>query len=68
MIETTQPERCIIVVDQTLPPGLAANAAAVLPLSIGARFPQLPGHDLVDADSFAHPGLIPIGLPSSPPR
>lgn len=63
MTETTQPERCVIVVDQTLPPGLAANAAAVLALSIGAWFPQLPGHDMVDADGSAHPGLIPMGLP-----
>lgn len=63
MIKPTQPERCVLVVDQTLPPGLAANAAAVLALSIGARFPQLPGHDLVDADGSAHPGLIPMGLP-----
>jgi predicted phosphoribosyltransferase len=41
------PERCVIVVDAALPPGLAANAAAVLALTLGAT----------------HPGLIPIGLP-----
>lgn len=63
MTETTSPERCVIVVDLTLPPGLAANAAAVLALSIGARFPQLPGRALLDADGSAHPGLIPMGLP-----
>ncbi len=63
MTETTLPARCVVVVDQALPPGLAANATAVLALSIGARFPQLPGHDPVDADGFAHAGLIPMGLP-----
>lgn len=57
------PERCVLVLDRTLLVGLAANAAAVLALSIGARFPQLPGHDLVDAEGSAHPGLIPRGLP-----
>ncbi len=63
MTEPTRPERCVIVVDQTLPAGLAANAAAVLALTVGARFPQLPGQDLPDADGDVHPGLIPMGLP-----
>ena len=69
MTESTPPERCVIVVDLTLPPGLAANAAAVLALSVGALFPQLPGRDLTDADGSVHPGLIPMGLPvlSAPP-
>jgi hypothetical protein len=57
------PERCVIVVDQDLPPGLAANAAAVLALTLGAREPSLTGADLVDGDEQIHPGLIPIGLP-----
>ncbi len=63
MSEPALPERCVLVVDEGLPPGLAANAAAVLALSIGARFPDLPGADLVDAGGAAHPGLIPMGLP-----
>lgn len=50
MTEPVRPERCVIVLDEALPPGLAANAAAVLALSIGGLFPQVPGHDLVDAD------------------
>jgi hypothetical protein len=56
-------ERCVIVVDEDLPAGLAANAAAVLALTLGAREPHLAGADLVDADAETHPGLIPIGLP-----
>lgn len=69
MTEPSSPERCVIVVDQTLPTGLAANAAAVLALTVGARFPQLPGQHLIDADGAVHPGLIPMGLPvlSAPP-
>lgn len=57
------PERCVIVVDEALAPGLAANAAAVLALSLGARFPELPGRDVVDADGGVHRGLITMGLP-----
>jgi hypothetical protein len=62
-VAAPMPERCIIVVDQDLPPGLAANAAAVLALTLGAREPDLAGVGFVDGDGQPHPGLIPIGLP-----
>jgi hypothetical protein len=57
------PLRCVVVVDEALPAGLAANAAAVLALTLGATIDGLQGGDLVDADGHAHPGLIPFGLP-----
>lgn len=62
---TNQPDlgRCVIVVDEALPPGLAANAAAVLALSLGARAPTLVGADFADADGGPHAGLIDRGLP-----
>jgi hypothetical protein len=56
------PQRCVIVVDGALPPGRAANAAAVLALTIGQRHPGLVGAPLVDASGHVHPGLIPIGI------
>jgi hypothetical protein len=56
-------ERCVVVVDEALPPGLAANAAAVLALTLGATVGGLLDGDLVDADGEVHPGLIPMGLP-----
>lgn len=63
-IEATKPfpTRCVIVVDSALPPGLAANAAAVIALTIGAQHPGVVGAPLVDASGFEHPGLIPIGI------
>jgi hypothetical protein len=54
--------RCVVVVDQSLPPGRAANAAAVIALTLGKRHPHLAGPDLIDASGHAHPGLIPIGI------
>ncbi|HTJ98435.1 MAG TPA: DUF2000 family protein, partial [Bordetella sp.] len=54
------PERCVVVVDKQLPAGRAANAAAVLALTIGQRYPALVGQPLVDASGVEHPGLIPI--------
>lgn len=56
-------ERCVIVVDDTLPPGLAANAAAILALTLGATAPELIGSQFVDRDGHKHPGLIARGLP-----
>jgi hypothetical protein len=55
--------RTVIVVDRELPTGLAANAAAVVALSLGAALPDLPGGDFVDATGETHRGLIPFGLP-----
>ena len=57
------PERCVIVLDEGLPPGLAANAAAVLAVTLGARAPGLLGADIEDGDGGQHPGLIDRGLP-----
>lgn len=56
------PERCVIVVDDQLPVGRAANAAAVIALTVGRRHPELVGPPLVDASGVEHPGLIPIGI------
>jgi hypothetical protein len=56
------PTRCVIVVYQDLPSGRAANAAAVMALTIGQRHPNLVGEPLIDASGDSHPGLIPIGI------
>lgn len=61
--ENATPPRCVIVLDEALPAGLAANAAAVLALTLGATVPGLVGPELVDAHGDRHPGLIPHGLP-----
>jgi hypothetical protein len=57
------PERCVIVLDEALPAGLAANAAAVLAVTLGAREPGVVGDDLVDGDERIHAGLFRAGLP-----
>ncbi len=65
MSDTSQeiePSRCVIVVDEALPPGRAANAAAVVALTMGKKLPHLAGADLLDESGWAHPGLIPIGI------
>lgn len=55
--------RFVIVVDEALAPGLAANAAAVLALTLGARVPAIVGASFADRDGDEHPGLVDRGLP-----
>ncbi|AYZ31848.1 DUF2000 domain-containing protein [Serratia sp. FDAARGOS_506] len=55
-------EKCVIILNNDLPLGQAANAAAVIALTIGQRHPELVGSPLIDATNVSHPGLIPIGV------
>jgi len=54
--------RCVVILNSALPAGKAANAAAVLALTLGQRHPHLVGEPLVDAASKTYPGLIAIGI------
>ena len=55
--------KCAIVVDQALPLGVIANAAAVLSLSLGKQFPELIGNDLKDGKGDIHRGITTIPIP-----
>jgi uncharacterized protein DUF2000 len=54
--------RCVALIDESLPAGKAANAAAVMALTMGARHPHLVGAALLDSAGNLHPGLVPIGI------
>ena len=41
----TNGTRCVVVVDEALAPGLAANAAAVMAVTLGAKLPAMVGED-----------------------
>jgi hypothetical protein len=58
----SKPERFVIVVDESLPPGKASNAAAVVAFTFGQRHGRLVGAPLRESDGTIHPGLIPIGI------
>lgn len=49
--------KIVIVLREGLAPNVAANAAAVLGLSIGGRLPHLLGADGKDSAGGVHPGL-----------
>ncbi|GAA0216186.1 hypothetical protein GCM10010492_12510 [Saccharothrix mutabilis subsp. mutabilis] len=57
------PTRIALVLRADLPPGLAANAAAVLGLSLGARLPDTIGDDGKDADGTTHLGITSHPVP-----
>jgi hypothetical protein len=59
----TNGTRCVVVVDEALAPGLAANAAAVMAMTLGMKVPALVGEGFVDGAGDEHPGLITTGLP-----
>jgi hypothetical protein len=59
----TNGTRCVVVVDEGLAPGLAANAAAVMALTLGTKVPALVGEEFVDGAGERHAGLITTGLP-----
>jgi hypothetical protein len=59
----TNGTRCVVVVDEALAPGLAANAAAVMAMTLGTKVPALVGEGFVDGAGDEHPGLITTGLP-----
>ncbi len=67
LTETPEPAttttRTVVVIDRSLPKGLAANAAAVLALTLGVHRPGLVGPDFDDAAGRRHLGLFPTGLP-----
>lgn len=57
------PTRIALVLRADLPPGLAANAAVVLGLSLGARLPDTLGDDGKDADGTTHLGITDHPVP-----
>lgn len=58
-----QEQRCVMVLNEALPPGKATNAAAVIALTLGQRHPRFVGEPLFDAEQRDYPGLIPVGIP-----
>jgi hypothetical protein len=55
--------KCVLVLDPSLPPGVLANTAAILALSVGAQHPQWIGHVLADRDDEPHLGISTRAIP-----
>lgn len=55
--------KCVFIIDNTLPTGLIANTCAVLSLSLGKAHPELVGSDLHDKDGDVHAGITTVVMP-----
>ncbi len=57
-------KRFVIILDESLPAGLAANAAAVLSTSVGCQRPEIVGHNVQDGTGGLHAGIttLPIAI------
>ena len=63
MEESIESMGCVIVIDEALPSGVAANAAAIIGITLGRRFPKAVGADVTDGGGTAHSGIIQIPVP-----
>lgn len=56
-------EKCVMIVDESLPIGLIANTAAILGITMGMKTPYVVGNDLLDSDGHLHMGIIRFPVP-----
>ena len=59
----TQTEKCVLVIDGTLPLGLIANTAAILGITLGKHLPQAVGPDVRDKSGRSHLGITALPVP-----
>ncbi|MDQ9833598.1 DUF2000 domain-containing protein [Acinetobacter soli] len=55
--------KAVIIVDAELPSGVITNTAAILGMSLGKKYPEIVGRNLINKDKEIHEGITIIGLP-----
>lgn len=58
-----QDEKCVILMDEHLPLGIIANAAAILGITLGKEIPEMVGMNVADRDGNEHLGIIEFPVP-----
>lgn len=58
-----QDNKCVIIIDENLPLGVAANAAAILGITLGKELPETVGPDVFDQTGNCHLGIIEFPVP-----
>ena len=56
-------DKCVLVIEETMPRGLAANTAAIQGITLGRQGPDLVGEDVADRAGNCHPGIIRTPVP-----
>ncbi len=58
-----QNEKCVMIMDENLPRGLLANAAAIMGITLGKKMPEVVGADVTDQSGCRHLGIIEFPVP-----
>ena len=56
-------QKCVIVIDETLPIGIIANTSAILGITLGAKVEEIVGDNVMDKTGNSHLGIIKIPIP-----
>ena len=56
-------EKCVMILDESLPLGLIANTAAIMGITLGKQLPEVVGTDVVDRSGNLHLGIIEFPVP-----
>lgn len=58
-----QNEKCVMVIDESLPRGVIANTAAIMGITLGRQLPEAVGTDVTDQSGREHLGIIGFPVP-----
>ena len=58
-----QNEKCVMVIDETLPLGIIANTAAIMGITLGKQMPEVVGANVADQSGNQHLGIIEFPVP-----
>lgn len=58
-----QNEKCVMVIDESLPLGIIANTAAIMGITLGKKMPEVVGADVHDGSGNEHLGIIEFPVP-----
>ena len=58
-----QNEKCVMIIDENLPLGMAANTAAIMGITMGKEMPEVVGKDVFDRSGNRHLGIIEFPVP-----
>ncbi len=58
-----QNEKCVMVIDESLPLGIIANTAAIMGITLGKKMPEVVGKDVTDRSGNEHLGIIEFPVP-----
>ena len=58
-----QNEKCVMIIDENLPPGIIANTAAIMGITLGKQMPEVVGTDVYDKTGNRHLGIIEFPVP-----